>query len=501
MVVTAQEVIVLYVATFKRAPDTAGLDYWVNDSGLNIKDIAASFFVQPETKALYPDGTSTTSFINSVYRNLFNRDAENAGLVYWKEQIDSGAIHKSVFIQAVINGALDTDAIILENKKTVAQSFVDQGLNDTDLAKQVIENIDDTTDSVENALELIHLAENSEENIVNNDTQSPSLTITDDTLGIATDDVTYTFTFDEDVIGFTSDDINLSGGDKSTFTQLTNSEYTLVVIPHVNSMGLIIVNVPSGVAVDTAGNSNLASQYELQAVDTTFHKSHETEINSIDRYTQPYIDVGIVFTTFSDGYMVSGTASMVGENDVLTATHVVYSPDHGGWAESLEFYFGADYNDVTNSFEDIGYYYSPNQMTFDGFDSFIDNDNDMMTAYESQYDITIVGLDSDIGNDLGWLGLDSNYNYGIITAEAIGYPNDATGMMSETITVTKNLYYDVYHSDYPVFGPGSSGGPLVVDNYVIGVMSAGDEDYNTWADISSVYDDIVNIIYTNDYLL
>lgn len=28
MAVNTQEVIVLYVATFKRAPDAAGLDYW-----------------------------------------------------------------------------------------------------------------------------------------------------------------------------------------------------------------------------------------------------------------------------------------------------------------------------------------------------------------------------------------------------------------------------------------------------------------------------------------
>ena len=40
----------LYVATFDRAPDSAGLDYWVNLSGLSLEEIATSFFDQPETK-------------------------------------------------------------------------------------------------------------------------------------------------------------------------------------------------------------------------------------------------------------------------------------------------------------------------------------------------------------------------------------------------------------------------------------------------------------------
>ena len=37
MAVTRQQVAELYVATFNRAPDAAGLDYWVNTSGLTIE--------------------------------------------------------------------------------------------------------------------------------------------------------------------------------------------------------------------------------------------------------------------------------------------------------------------------------------------------------------------------------------------------------------------------------------------------------------------------------
>jgi len=68
---TQENVAKLYIATFNRAPDAAGLAYWVNDSGLELEEIAKSFFEQKETKDLYPEGYSHAKFIEAVYMNLF----------------------------------------------------------------------------------------------------------------------------------------------------------------------------------------------------------------------------------------------------------------------------------------------------------------------------------------------------------------------------------------------------------------------------------------------
>ena len=106
---TQEEVAKLYVATFNRAPDAAGLAYWTNDSGLTLSGIAQSFFDQPETLTLYPAETTNASFITSVYENLFNRQPDTAGLNYWEGELDRGAFSKNSFIQAVINGALNSD--------------------------------------------------------------------------------------------------------------------------------------------------------------------------------------------------------------------------------------------------------------------------------------------------------------------------------------------------------------------------------------------------------
>ena len=87
----------LYVGYFNRAPDPAGLQYWLDqaDMGMTLSEIAESFSVQTEATSLYPflqfpDVSSPTAFVNSVYLNLFNRAADEEGLEYWTGQLEGG---------------------------------------------------------------------------------------------------------------------------------------------------------------------------------------------------------------------------------------------------------------------------------------------------------------------------------------------------------------------------------------------------------------------------
>lgn len=129
MAVTNQQVAELYVATFNRAPDAAGLAYWVN-SGLTIEQIAQSFFDQTETQTLYPTGTTDSAFVTSIYTNLFNRAPDADGLAYWVADLAAGT-SRSVMIEAMKNGALGTDATIIANKATVGLAYVAAGLEGT----------------------------------------------------------------------------------------------------------------------------------------------------------------------------------------------------------------------------------------------------------------------------------------------------------------------------------------------------------------------------------
>lgn len=161
---TREQVAQIYIATFNRAPDTAGLDYWMNDSGfLNIEDVASSFFDSNEAALIYPHETTSTQKIQTAYQNLFNREADNDGLTYWVNELDSGNISQSLMLQALINGAQDTaefgnDATLMLNKTTVGLSFADEGFDDIDLAFSVLLNVTDSTQSVEDAISEFSLS-------------------------------------------------------------------------------------------------------------------------------------------------------------------------------------------------------------------------------------------------------------------------------------------------------------------------------------------------------
>ena len=159
---TYENVTRLYVATFNRAPDAAGLEYWVKQSNLQLEQIAQSFFDQPETQALYPkENLDYNTFVKAVYHNLFNRDPDSAGQRYWVQQLQNGSVPKPVFILAVINGAQDTqtygmDATILRNKKEVGLYFSLYGYNDVDFAKSIMATITEDTQTVAAAQEILH---------------------------------------------------------------------------------------------------------------------------------------------------------------------------------------------------------------------------------------------------------------------------------------------------------------------------------------------------------
>jgi len=151
---TNSNVTKLYIATFDRAPDTQGLSYWVN-SALSLEEIASSFFEQIETKALYPDGYSNYDFILAIYKNIFNREPDQEGGDYWQKRLNSGDISKALFILAVVNGAKGDDATLLDNKTEVGEEFVKSGSNDTLIAKNIMQNITTSRQTITDAFNEI----------------------------------------------------------------------------------------------------------------------------------------------------------------------------------------------------------------------------------------------------------------------------------------------------------------------------------------------------------
>ncbi|MCK9513410.1 MAG: DUF4214 domain-containing protein [Pigmentiphaga sp.] len=235
-----------------------------------------------------------------------------------------------------------------------------------------------------------------------------------------------------------------------------------------------------------------------------------SEIHYREQY--PYYAVTLLQVTFPDGTTITGTGSVVGRNDILTATHVIYSADNGGWATSVAIYAGADYNGRLGRFDhqghlDLGSY----SYTIDAWPDqvYADRPYDLLGNAESQYDVALIGLSEPIGDLLGgWFGLASGYDHGV-WASQLGYPREGTGMMLGEAWVTSHSQYGVYEANLgsgsDILGPGSSGGPLYVYEdglpYIIGVKSAGSDTVSVWADIGFLYDQLVRLIAENDSLL
>ncbi|HMJ78520.1 MAG TPA: DUF4214 domain-containing protein, partial [Iamia sp.] len=82
----------LYWAFFLRAPDAAGLDYWVaqNKAGKGLHTIAGQFALSGEFKTTYGP-LSNQAFVTLVYQNVLERDPAPNEVAYWSQQLATGA--------------------------------------------------------------------------------------------------------------------------------------------------------------------------------------------------------------------------------------------------------------------------------------------------------------------------------------------------------------------------------------------------------------------------
>src|ERR1700727_3056930 len=123
----------LCVAFFGRAAVPAGMGFWLTQEAAGTADstIALQFVPQIETLNLYPllnspgllgtNATAQATFINAVYQNLFDHQADPAGLAFWQGQLTGGA-SPGFMVAQIIFGALGSDVTALANKATVASA-------------------------------------------------------------------------------------------------------------------------------------------------------------------------------------------------------------------------------------------------------------------------------------------------------------------------------------------------------------------------------------------
>ena len=84
----------LYIAYFGRPADTVGQTYWatqIDAANGSIASVIAGFSASAESVALFGSATSAQK-VTAIYQNAFGRAPEAAGLAYWVAQLDSGKV-------------------------------------------------------------------------------------------------------------------------------------------------------------------------------------------------------------------------------------------------------------------------------------------------------------------------------------------------------------------------------------------------------------------------
>jgi hypothetical protein len=142
-----EQITATYTAFFSRGADADGFQFWVRlfnaalpteGAAVLFANIANSFEVSNEAKALYPflanpQGASDnqiSSFLDTVYNNLFNRSSDPGGLAYWTSQIKqtmaANGFVSSVLVNIISGTQAGLDLQALMGKVAVSLEYVHQ---------------------------------------------------------------------------------------------------------------------------------------------------------------------------------------------------------------------------------------------------------------------------------------------------------------------------------------------------------------------------------------
>ena len=171
-----------------------------------------------------------------------------------------------------------------------------------------------------------------------------------------------------------------------------------------------------------------------------------------------------------------GTASLQNYDILVSCAHVLWKPQYAhlekeGWASDITFYAGR--NGHNRYASKSNYSHASISMSFINNSSYYVNDQgDIVTTYEFNYDWSIITIKDNLGGKYGWFGLHgcSEIETGM-EIYTIGYPGDkdAYTQWRAPGTITSfngnKMIYDAY-----IVG-GNSGGPILNDGYLYGIAT------------------------------
>lgn len=92
-----QNISLLYSALLGRTADEDGLKYWAEELKLkSFYDIVGGFLDSGELQNSSDYTGDNTSFVNSLYKNILKRDADDAGLSYWLNELQTSSSKEKI---------------------------------------------------------------------------------------------------------------------------------------------------------------------------------------------------------------------------------------------------------------------------------------------------------------------------------------------------------------------------------------------------------------------
>ena len=84
----------IYKAAFDRTPDAGGLGFWIAamDKGATLQSVAAGFVKSAEFASLYGANPDNLSLVTRMYTNVLDRAPDQAGLDFWVDLLDRKVI-------------------------------------------------------------------------------------------------------------------------------------------------------------------------------------------------------------------------------------------------------------------------------------------------------------------------------------------------------------------------------------------------------------------------
>lgn len=187
--------------------------------------------------------------------------------------------------------------------------------------------------------------------------------------------------------------------------------------------------------------------------------------------------VGWLFSQAQDDTFSTCTATLIGPYTLVTAAHCVYIHEKGGWIKDVTFVPGI----VDGENAPFGTFTWSNINILQGYISQHDG-----STYDSVFpwDLAVITLEEDAGNQLGWLGfrVDDGSQW---DAKIIGYPADKPQgtLWKAECAIAPEQFSDVaFWHECDTF-QGSSGSAVYEESadgnyYVRGINVAGDEKVN-----------------------